>query len=194
MHQITARCPWEDAERWRGEPSPISTTLTGLHGPNPVCGAAQALEQDLLHVANQPGLKLCPASLHTELQPANGLSTGCCSRERGQRGGFWLRCQVPARLAVAGLGGPILRGLSPPGMLRELAGQAGLTACPTLLPRTPWPRRDRGRGPGLLIDESFAVIKKGSSFFIKELWKDASEHNLCDCWRNHSGEELAAQY
>lgn len=102
--------PREDAERWRGEPSPISTTLTGLHGPNPVRGAAQALEQDLLQVANQPRLKLCPASLHTELQPAdwggNGLSIGCCSRDRGQRGGFWLRCQVPTRPAVAGLGVP----------------------------------------------------------------------------------------
>lgn len=46
----------------------------------------------------------------------------------------------------------------------------------------------------LLADESSAVIGKGSSFFLEEPWKDASEHNLCDCWRNRSGEELAAQY
>lgn len=135
----------------------------------------------------------CPCTQGCKLG-GKGAEHWCHSRERGQRGGFRLRCRVPARLAVAGLGGPILRGLRPPGMLWELAGRAGLTACPTLLPHTPWPRRDRGRGRGLLIDESFAVIKRGSSFFIKELWKDASEHNLCDCWRNHSGEELAAQY
>lgn len=126
--------PREDAERWRGEPSPISTTLTGLHGPNPVRGAAQALEQDLLQVANQPRLKLCPASLHTELQPANwggnGLSIGCCSRDRGQRGGFWLRCQVPARPAVAGLGGPILQGLSPWGCCGSWRGGQGSPPAP----------------------------------------------------------------
>lgn len=46
----------------------------------------------------------------------------------------------------------------------------------------------------LLADDSSAVIGKGSSFFLEEPWKDASEHNLCDCWRNRSGEELAAQY
>lgn len=43
-----SRCPWEDAERWSGEPSPLSTALTGAHGPNPAHGAALALKQDSL--------------------------------------------------------------------------------------------------------------------------------------------------
>lgn len=43
-----------------------------------------------------------------------------------------------------------------------------------------------------LTDESSAAMRKGSSFFLTEWWKDASEHNLCDCWRNRFGEELEA--
>lgn len=71
MDQITAQCPWEDAERWNGELSPIGTALTGVRGPNPAHGAAQALEQDSLHFARQLRLKLRPEPLHAGLQPAN---------------------------------------------------------------------------------------------------------------------------
>lgn len=120
MDQITARCPWEDTERWCGELSPIDTALMGVRRPNPAHGAAQALEEDSLHFAKPLRLKLHPAGKSGR----EGLSAGCHSGERGQGGGFQLCCRLPARVAT--LGGPILQGLSPQGAAGT--GRAGRAA------------------------------------------------------------------